>query len=83
MQRNFIIHLFFLILSCNCLISFNLSQIKSFIIFYGNILAIRLNSSGLSEKLRDFKASLFVSDCFSKAFPKEECVDLTFSIIWL
>ena len=65
------------------MISFNLSQIKSFVIFYGNILAIRVSSSDLSEKLRDFKASLWVSDCFSKAFSKEECVNLTFSIIWL
>ena len=45
--------------------------------------SVFLNSSLLLERFRDFKLSTCFSVCFSKAFPKEEYVNLACSFICL
>ena len=60
---------FFYITSCNLMISFNLTRIKSFIKICRNISSICFNSSVLLEGL---KIPNCYPVCFSKAFPKEE-----------
>ena len=79
--------LFNSILSCNLVIFFSLSQIISFIwyqwSFIWDILSTCFNSSALSEIFRDLKAWTCFSVCFSKAFPKEEFINLPGSTNWL
>ena len=74
-----------LIISCKSTISFHLSQIKSFIRFFGNIPSICFNSSFLLKTSRDFIAPTCFSVCFSKTFPKGAYANLPCSIIcfWL
>ena len=62
------------------MISFNLAQIKSFIKFCVNIFSICFS---MLEGSRDFIASICVSVCFSKAFPKGKYANLAYSIIFL
>ena len=72
-----------LILFCNCTISLSLSIINHSPGFFGNILLICFNSFISLGRLKDFKASNCFSVCFSKAFPKGECVNVACCIIWL
>ena len=63
------------------MIFFNLAQTKSLIRFCGNIPSIRLNSSLLLQRSRDFEAPTCFSVCFSKAFPKVKYANLACSIL--
>ena len=71
-----------LIISCKSTISFHLSQIKSFIRYFGNIPSISFHSSFLLKTSRDFIAPTCFSVCFSRTFPKGEYANLPCSIIY-
>ena len=63
--------------------SFNLSRIKLFIRFWGNIPWTYLNPPFLIEMSRNFIAPICFSVYFLKAFPKGEYANLACSIICL
>ena len=65
------------------MIFLNLSIIKPFNRFLGNIPLIRFNSFILLERYRNFNASTCFSVFYSKAFPKGEYLKLACSSICL
>ena len=66
------------------MIYFSLSIIKSFTWVMENILQLLIcfNSSVLLGRLKDFKALICFSFCFSKTFVKREYLNLACCIIW-